>query len=82
MELTPEMNMPMMVVSTVYVGASPEDIDELITKPIEEEVGQLSGISSVDSVSSENSSIVLLPVSYTHLDVYKRQVPAVEGRSL
>ena len=34
MELTPEMNMPMMVVSTVYVGASPEDIDERITKPI------------------------------------------------
>ncbi len=64
MELTPEMNMPMMVVSTVYVGASPEDIDELITKPIEEEVGQLSGISSVDSVSSENSSIVLLQYDY------------------
>lgn len=64
MELTPEINMPMMIVSTIYVGASPEDIDELVTKPIEEEVGQLSGISSVDSVSSENSSIVLLQYDY------------------
>ena len=41
MELTPEMNMPMMVISTVYVGASPEDVDELLTKPVENEVGQL-----------------------------------------
>lgn len=63
-ELTPEMNMPMIVISTVYVGASPEDIDELVTKPIEDEVGQLSGIKSVTSVSSENSSIVLLQYDY------------------
>ena len=64
LELTPEMNMPMLVISTIYVGASPEDIDELVTQPIEEEVGQLSGIKSVDSVSSENSSIILLQYEY------------------
>lgn len=64
MELTPEMNMPMMVISTIYVGASPEDVDELLTKPIEDEIGQLSGVDSITSVSSENSSMVLLQYDY------------------
>ncbi len=84
MELTPEMNMPMMVISTVYVGASPEDVDELLTKPIEDEVGQLSGIDSLTSVSSENSSIVLLQYDYgTDMDKaysdLKKKVDALES---
>ena len=36
MELTPEMNFPMMMITAVYAGASPDDVNELITKPIEE----------------------------------------------
>ncbi len=64
MELTPEMNMPMMVISTIYVGASPEDVDELLTKPIEDEIDQLSGVDSITSMSSENSSLVLLQYDY------------------
>lgn len=32
LELTPEMEMPMEVIITVYPGANPEDIDELVTK--------------------------------------------------
>ena len=34
MALMPEMEMPMMVVSTIYAGANPEDINDLITKPM------------------------------------------------
>ena len=41
LELIPEMNMPMMLVSTVYPGASPDDINELVTGPIEDQVGIL-----------------------------------------
>lgn len=64
MELTPEMNIPMMVISTVYGGASPDDISELITKPIEDEVGTLSGIKNTVSMSQENVSIVMLEYEY------------------
>lgn len=64
MELTPEMNMPMMVVSAVYAGASPEDVTELVTKPIEDEVGTLNGIKSTTSMSAENMSLVLLEYEY------------------
>ena len=64
MELTPEMNMPMMIISTVYPGASPDDINELVTKPIEEETAILNGIKSTTSISNENISMVLLEYEY------------------
>lgn len=64
LELTPEINMPMLVVTTVYAGAGPEDIDELITRPIENEVNTLSGIDTMTSQSSDNYSMVLLQYEY------------------
>lgn len=64
LEQTPEMNMPIMIVSTVYAGASPEDIDELVTQPIEDAVDTLSGLDSVTSSSNENSSIVIIQYEY------------------
>lgn len=64
LELTPEMEMPMMVVFAVYPGANPEDVDELVTKPIEDEIGTLNGIKSVNSFSNENMSMVLLQYEY------------------
>ncbi len=64
LELTPAMDMPMLVVFTLYPGASPDDVDELVTQPIEDETGTLSGMKGVTSVSSENYSIVLLEYEY------------------
>ena len=64
LELIPEMEMPMMVVFTTYAGASPEDVSELVTKPIEDEIGTLSGVKSVTSYSQENISMVLLEYQY------------------
>ena len=57
MELTPEMNFPMMMITAVYAGASPDDVNELVTKPIEESVGTLSGVKNIQSMSQENISI-------------------------
>lgn len=64
LELTPEMESPMMVVFTIYPGANPEDVDELVTKPIEDEIGTLDSIKSVNSYSNENMSMVLLQYEY------------------
>ena len=63
-ELFPEMSYPMLTISTVYQGASPEDVNDLISKPIEDEVGTLSGIKTVQSASKENVSIVMLQYEY------------------
>ena len=54
LELIPEMDMPMLIVATTYVGASPEDVEELVTKPIEDEISTLTGIDTITSMSSEN----------------------------
>lgn len=69
LELTPEMEMPMMIVATVYAGASPEDINDLISTEIEDSVATLEGIDTVMSYSMENISIVLLSYEYgTNMD--------------
>ena len=69
MELLPDMNFPYMIVSTVYPGASPEDIDELVSKPIEEEVSLLSDVEEVQSRSLENVSMVIIRYRYgTNMD--------------
>lgn len=64
LELIPSMDMPMLIVFTMYPGASPDDVDELVSQPIEDETGTLSGIKGVTSVSNENYSIVLLEYEY------------------
>ena len=64
LELIPEINMPMLIVFTVYPGASPDDVMELVSKPIEDGIGTLSGLENSQSISSENSSVVLLQYEY------------------
>ena len=55
LELIPEMEMPMLIISAVYPGASPDDVDQLVISKIEDEIGTLSG---VDSVTSEERIIM------------------------
>ena len=64
MELIPEINMPMLIVFTMYPGASPEDVNELVGKPIEDEISTLSGMDNYQSISSENYSVVLVQYEY------------------
>ena len=52
LELTPDINMPMLVVTTTYPGASPEDIDKLITREIEDEISTLSGLDTLQGTSN------------------------------
>ena len=70
LELMSEINMPMLIISAIYPGASPEDVEELVVKQIEDEVGTLSGVDTITSVSSENYGMVLLQYEYgTDIDV-------------
>lgn len=84
LEKTPEMNMPMMLVSTVYSGASPEDIDDLITQPIEDKVDTLSGLDKITSTSNDNYSIVMIHYEYgtdmdqAYIDL-KKKIDALVG---
>ncbi|SFG45330.1 efflux RND transporter permease subunit [Oribacterium sp. WCC10] len=64
LELTPDMDMSMMVIMTYYSGASPEDVAELVTKPIEDNISALSGLDNITSKSSEGSSMIMLSYDY------------------
>ncbi len=64
MELIPDIQMPMMIINTVYVGADPDSVDELVTKEVEGAAESLSGVNSVTSYSYENYSMVMLQYDY------------------
>ncbi|MBS5282913.1 MAG: efflux RND transporter permease subunit [Clostridiales bacterium] len=80
-ELTPEMELPMLIVSTVYAGASPEDINELITMKQEDAISSLDDVDSIQSVSQENVSIVIVQYNYgTNIDTaYINLKKAIDG---
>ncbi len=59
-ELFPPITYPQLSVVTPYENAAPEEIETLITKPIEEAVGGIAGLRKVSSVSREGLSLVMV----------------------
>ncbi|ADH86818.1 efflux RND transporter permease subunit [Desulfurivibrio alkaliphilus] len=57
-DLMPEVTYPTLTISASYDNASPEEVEELITRPIEQAVAAVSGIESINSNSSEGISNV------------------------
>lgn len=55
-DLNPDVDFPIVSVSVTYAGASPEEMESLITKPIEDAVSSLSGIKNLSSVTKEGVS--------------------------
>ena len=58
-ELFPPITYPQLTVFTGYANAAPEEIETLLTKPVEEAVGTVSGLKSIRSISKEGTSLVL-----------------------
>ncbi|NLJ98140.1 MAG: efflux RND transporter permease subunit [Tissierellia bacterium] len=59
-DLLPSIDLPYVVVMTSYPGASPEEVEMVVTKPIEQLLATTSNIENVSSISRENSSTVIL----------------------
>ncbi|NQT21191.1 MAG: efflux RND transporter permease subunit, partial [Planctomycetes bacterium] len=57
-DLMPDITNPTLSVRTNYENASPEEMEELITRPIEEALSAVPGVEEVSSVSSEGTSNV------------------------
>ena len=60
LNLYPDVSFPTITVYTTYEGVAPEDIETLITRPIEEQVGSVSGLRRVRSLSSQGASVIKL----------------------
>ena len=55
-DLYPDIDFPIVNVTVTYTGASPEEMEGLVTKPIEDAVSSVSGIKTLSSVSREGIS--------------------------
>lgn len=58
-ELFPQIVYPQLTVVTPYGNAAPEEIETLITRPIEEAVGTVAGVRRINSISKEGLSLVI-----------------------
>ena len=64
-DLLPSLDLPYAVVFTAYPGASPEEVETVVTKPAEQAMATVSNIKTVSSVSQENASTVILEFEQT-----------------
>lgn len=64
LEQMPDTDQPMMMIMARYDGAGPEDMDELVTQPIEDEVSTLEGVKSMSSTTSDGSTRIMLEYDY------------------
>jgi hydrophobic/amphiphilic exporter-1 (mainly G- bacteria), HAE1 family len=70
LDLMPNIDLPVAIVSTTYVGAGPDEIEKLVTKPLEDALGTVSSVDKITSVSSDNSSMVIVQfVDGTDIDM-------------
>jgi len=76
MALMPNMEMPMAVVMTTYVGANPSDIEELVTDPLEAAIMSVSGVDEIKSTSSESVSVIMI----TYVDDTDTDIAATKLR--
>lgn len=60
LDMMPNMNIPIAIVSTTYSGAGPEEVENLITAPLEGALGTVPGVKEITSISSYASSIVVI----------------------
>lgn len=81
-DLFPEVEMPVISVSTSYTGAGPEDVEENVTEPLENLLVSVKGLENIRSTSSYESSRIMLEFGYdVDLDTAKQDVESVLSRA-
>jgi HAE1 family hydrophobic/amphiphilic exporter-1 len=58
-DLFPELSLPVAVIWTEYPGAGPEEVENMVTRPIEEAVSTLGNLKELSSQSTAGSSVVI-----------------------
>ncbi len=64
LDLLPDISPPVLAIITVFPGSSPQETLELVTRPIEEGVSAVGGLSSLSSVSQEGVSLVIMQFNW------------------
>lgn len=63
-ETLPNLEIPILQVTTIYPAAAPEEVVDKVTKPLEQRVKNLKGVTSVTSSSMENVSSIIVEYDY------------------
>ena len=63
-ELLPNIEVPYVVIVTPYMGAAPEEVEDLVTNKIESAIQLVNGIKSVNSMSYENFSLIMIEFNW------------------
>lgn len=75
--LLPDLSYPTLTIRTEFTGAAPIEIENLITKPIEEAVGVVKGVKKIRSISKTGQSDVVLEFAWgTNMDITNLDVIA------
>jgi HAE1 family hydrophobic/amphiphilic exporter-1 len=64
-ETMPDISIPIVAIVTPYPGAAPADVHDKVTRPIEQAIGQIDGLKTVQSTSSDSVSVVVAEFSYS-----------------
>jgi len=68
-DLFPNMTLPIAVVMTQYEGVAPQEMESLITKPIEQVISTISNVNSIQSITNQGQSIVVIEFNWgTNMD--------------
>ena len=74
-ELNPKVDFPRVTVRTTYAGTNPQEMETLITKPVEDAISGVSGIQEIDSYSELGVSIVSIQFYFgTNVDTASSDV--------
>ena len=63
-DMMPEINPPYLLVMTTYPGAGPETVENSVTRPLESQFVNISGLKDLTSISRENISIVIMEFDF------------------
>jgi len=81
MEAMPDISFPVIVAITPYPGASPEDVDEKVTQPIEQALMGTKGAKKVQSISADSTSVVVVEFDFdADLDKIQREMEEAVSR--
>lgn len=70
LDLLPDLSFPMSAIIVTYSGVAPQEIENMITIPLEEAVATIRGVKNINSYSREGSSVVLMEFNWgTDMDV-------------
>ena len=68
-DLLPSFEIPVAIVSTNYQGVGPQEMESLVTRPLEESIATVGNIESINSITLEGQSIVIAQFAFgTHMD--------------